>query len=162
MSQMTQQEAIEMFEYRDGVLYWKKHNQAKKYLGKSVGSINKLGYYNTRHKNVNYNVHRIVFLMHHGYLPEVIDHIDGNPSNNKIENLRAATHGLNKCNQVLYKSNTSGVKGVFWDENNKNWKAQINFGGKRRYLGRFKLLSDAEEFVNLARDMLHGEFARVA
>jgi hypothetical protein len=54
MSQMTQQEALETFEYKDGMLYWKKHVQANKYVGKPVGSVCKLGYYNTRHKNVNY------------------------------------------------------------------------------------------------------------
>jgi hypothetical protein len=162
MSQMTQQEALETFEYKDGMLYWKKHVQANKYVGKPVGSVCNLGYYNTRHKNVNYKVHRIIFLMHNGYAPEVIDHIDGNPSNNKIENLREATPSLNKCNQVIYKSNTSGVKGVSWSSEQKRWKTQISFNGKRKYLGTFKVLSDAEEFVNLARDMIHGEFARVA
>ena len=55
-----------------------------------------------------------------------------------------------------------GVKGVSWSSEQKRWKTQISFNGKRKYLGTFKVLSDAEEFVNLARDMIHGEFARVA
>jgi hypothetical protein len=150
------------FEYKDGTLFWKIDRGSNKVKGKPVGSVNGKGYLETKLDGKFIKVHRVVFEMHHGYAPEVIDHIDGNRQNNKIDNLRAATDGENKYNQKIYKSNTSGAKGVMWHEKYKKWRTQINYNGKRKCLGSFDSFDEACEFVALARDMVHGDFARTA
>ena len=120
------------------------------------------GYVFVKIDGQRYSAHRLIFFMAHGYCPEYIDHVDGNGLNNKIENLRPATLSQNKANQKKYSSNTSGVKGVYWCKPKNAWIAQIAYNNKRRTLGKFETKDLAAEFVNLAREMLHGSYARHA
>ena len=83
--------------------------------GDIAGSLNKTNkYYQIRLNYKNYLVHRLIFLYHHNYLPKVIDHIDRNKLNNKIENLREVTHSQNLMNCKSYKNSSSKYKGVTW------------------------------------------------
>ena len=157
---LTKELADSLFYYEDGVLFWKEDRGVNLVKDKPVGNVTKTGYYESKLNKKPFKVHRAIFVMHHGYLPEQIDHIDGDKKNNDIANLRAATPAENKANQVIYKNNTSGVKGVYL-KNNK-WNAQINYAGKRRYLGAFNTIELASEFVDLARSMVHQNFARAA
>lgn len=70
--------------------------------GKKVGWKDKRGYFHVNFRNVTYKLHRIVYKMWHGKDPgnKVIDHRDGNPSNNSITNLRCVTHRDNLKNKV--------------------------------------------------------------
>lgn len=69
--------------------------------------------------------HRIAWALHHGEWPgEFIDHIDGDGTNNRINNLRLATRSVNARNQHLHSSNTSGVCGVTWHQRSSKWQAQ--------------------------------------
>lgn len=157
---MTKELAESLFYYNDGVLYWKKNQGTYPTKDKPVGAVTKAGYFESKINLKPFKVHRVVFLLHYGYLPDVVDHIDGNRQNNNIKNLRAATAGENKCNQKIYKSNTSGVKGVCFNKRTKKWVGQINYNGKRKCLGSFDSIDLAAEFVDLARQMVHKEFAR--
>ena len=159
-NELTQDLLNELFEYRDGVLYWKvsKSNNIK--VGDAAGSLNATGYFYTKINNKRYLNHRIIFLMHHGYLPQFLDHIDGNSVNNSIENLRPATPFENNRNARTRKDNTSGFKGVSWYAPSKKWKARLMINKKEKYLGLFKTLEEAVEAVKKARKELHGEFAR--
>lgn len=153
------QEFLKRFEYRDGELYlrFRKYN---KDINLPAGSYNKRGY---RKVNVNYKtyyVHRIVFLMHHGYLPPILDHIDGNIKNNKIENLREATQSQNQFNRKIDKDSNTGVKGVKWVEKRKQYLAHVRVNYKKHYVGCFKVLEDAEKAVKAFREKHHGKFAR--
>jgi hypothetical protein len=91
-----------------------------------------------------------VFLWHHGWLPEQIDHIDRDPKNNRIENLRPATPYENRMNQGLRKTNKVGVTGVCWHKSSKKWQARKHIAGKRVDLGRFDSLEDAIKAVENA------------
>ena len=146
-----------LFEHRDGKLYNKVRRKMMP-VGAESG-CEKNGYRWVSINKQRYSVHRVIFYMTHGYCSEYIDHIDGNGLNNKPENLRPATLSENKCNQKIYKSNTSGVKGVYWCKPKNTWVAQIGFNNRRRTLGRFKTKELAEEFIDLAREMSHGNFA---
>ena len=150
-AELTQEQLHELFEYRDGDLYWKPSK---------AGTVDGSGYLQTGIQGRYFKNHRLIFLMHHGYLPSLIDHIDGNKLNNKIENLRPATRSQNSFNSMKSKINKSGVKGVSWRENLKKYRARIYANKKTYELGHFEKLEDAERAVMEARLKYHGEFAK--
>jgi hypothetical protein len=153
----------ELFQYKDGLLISKVCRAKNKIkIGDLIGCLMKNGYLKTRIGHKEYLVHRIIFMMHNGYLPEQVDHIDGNPLNNRIENLRAATNQQNSFNSKLSKANTSGVKGVSWINSRKKWEAKVMTSGNTVHLGRFDDIQDAENAVRLYRIEQHGKFARHA
>ena len=108
----------------------------------------------------SYSVHRLVWLMHHGVLPEFLDHINGNKLDNRIENLRPATKSQNNQNKRLYSNNTSGVKGVCWHKRIKKWQVNVRVNGKQKSFGFFDDIELAELVASEARNKLHGQFAR--
>lgn len=145
-------EIEDRFIYKDGLLIDKKTGvKASKINGRyEVVSLN----------GKRWSVHRLVYLLHHGELPDMVDHKDGNPTNNKIENLRAATRAENGQNQKLNIKNTSGCKGVVWVKSHKKWRVDVAFFGKRKSFGYFEDLELADLVATEARDLYHGEFAR--
>jgi hypothetical protein len=148
---LTEQQIVTLFKerfiYKDGNLYWA--NGPKK--NKKAGYINKNGYSTIRityapKKHKLFLLHRVVFALHHNYLPSLVDHIDQNPSNNKIENLRHANKTINSINTGLSVKNKSGVKGVCFNKGKWDVFVHIKEEGKRKKLnlGRFKNLEDAK------------------
>ena len=88
-------------------------------------------------KTYTFRIHRLVYWLHNrewdildSSTNNSIDHIDGNPLNNNIENLRLVTHQQNMFNQTR-------VKGYTWNKERKKWKAQISLNRKRIYIGYF-------------------------
>lgn len=157
---LSQEYLQSLFDYRDGNLYWKKlikQNQVK--VGDIAGTKHPNGYVYIHIKNKNYVAHRLIFMLHHGYLPEFIDHINGIRSDNRIENLRPVTKSQNSLNAKLSKSNTSGVKGVCWDSDTKKWLVQVTINKKQKKIGRYDDLELAELVAIEARDKYHKEFA---
>lgn len=91
-------------------------------------------------KGKYYRAHRIIYRMHHGYIdPElVIDHKDGNPWNNKIENLKLKPHRLNMQNTHMRKNNPTGVTGLIWAHPTPNCTriiATVKVGKKNKKAG---------------------------
>jgi hypothetical protein len=85
-----------------------------------------------------YLEHRAIWLWHHGKWPtNDIDHIDRNPKNNKIENLRDVTTSENGQNRTIPKNNTTGYKGVTRAEKGSRFIASITHHGKRIVIGSF-------------------------
>ena len=126
--------------------------------GNKAGSLRVDGYVQTRLNGKGYLNHRIIFLMHNGYLPPCLDHIDTNRSNNRIENLRPATISQNSYNAGIRKDNKSGVKGVTWHVGTGKWQVTVRRGGVKKYFGIYKTISEAEIVAHKAREQLHGEF----
>ena len=89
-----------------------------------------------------------------------VDHIDGDPLNNRPENLRLATSGQNNHNRRLSERNKSGVKGVIWVERHKRWRGLVVHKGHQHFVGNFTELRAAEAAVIAKRQELHGDFAR--
>jgi hypothetical protein len=82
-----------------------------KYAGTSAGNFNNLGYLRIAIADSLYLAHRLAWLIHHGEpVPSALDHADGDPLNNRIANLRAATPLQNRANSRL--ANATGAKGV--------------------------------------------------
>jgi hypothetical protein len=146
-------------EYKDGNLFWTK-TFGRKIKGKKAGCPNK-GYVMVGLNGKLYSAHRIIFFMHKGFCPQFIDHIDGNRSNNKIENLRPATINENARNSKKPSHNTSGYKGVCWDKNRNKWMAHITINNKFKSLGRFDEIESARLAYANAAKKYFGEFARI-
>lgn len=110
-----------LFSYVDGVLYWRVKPCHRDPIGMKAGYVDPLrGYAMISYQRKRYYAHRIIYLMHNGYLPKEIDHIDGDKTNNRVENLRACTHTQNGQNKPAQSNNKSGVKNVVWSEPRKN------------------------------------------
>lgn len=157
---LNKQKLMDIFEYKDGNLYWKKPTGNRITKGSKVGSIGSNGYLTVKLHGKSYLVHRLIYLYHHGYLPTIIDHKDNNPLNNDIANLREADHATNRQNAKLRKDNKAGVKGVSFDATNKVWQVQVNCNNKAYRVGNFKDLELAELVAVMAREKYHGQFAR--
>jgi hypothetical protein len=149
-----------LFEYRDGKLYWK--NKPSKYsnisLGTEAGSLYNTGYRIIKFSGYRCQTHRLIYFYHYGHIPKIIDHIDSNPLNNKIENLREATSSQNAYNTKINTRNKSGVKGVYFHKKSKKYVAQCTVDGFKKNLGGFTSLEEAENFVKKYRELHHGEF----
>lgn len=95
-----------------------------------------------------YYAHRVAWAIYHRRQPiGQIDHIDGDPTNNRIDNLRCVSLHENQRNKARPSNNKSGVVGVSWHKQNSYWAAQISYRiqGKivREFLGGFHSLEDA-------------------
>ena len=134
----------------------KPNNRAKM---EETGYINKLGYVQIRVDGKRYYAHRLAFFFMNEEIPEMVDHIDGNPSNNSWSNLRAATPAQNTYNRKLSLNNKSGVKGVCWNKSLNKWQAGIKFKGKQLHIGVFETIDAAAEAVRIKRLALHNDFS---
>lgn len=107
--------------------------------GSAMGHIAEDGYIVTRIDGRKYPVHRLAWMYVHGMYPSMmIDHIDGNRSNNRIANLRLATSSDNQKNSKRRSTNKSGCTGVYWNKERKSWMAYIKSHGKLMKLGYFE------------------------
>ena len=89
---------------------------------------------------------------------QVIDHINGNRSDNRRKNLRVCTQQQNLQNRALSSSNKSGVAGVSFDKQRKKWAAEIRFDYKKCFLGRYENIEDATFVRYYAETQLFKEF----
>jgi hypothetical protein len=156
---MTKEEALEKYEYLDGKLYLK-HKSGCKRAGSEVGSLNTNGYLRTGKNKGRKYIHQIVFLMFNGYIPEYVDHIDGNRLNNRIENLREVTQHQNSWNTPGWTNSSSKNKGVSWCKTKKRWRARIVHNGHTVFLGYHKYEESAKLAYAKAEDNLRPEYKR--
>ncbi len=150
-----------LFDYdkETGNLLWKRQSSKVVKVGDIAGTLKSHGYLCVGINYNSYRAHRLIFLMHKGYLPKTIDHINGDKLDNRIENLRAATVGQNQHNRKTNSNNTSGYKGVSWHKACNKWVARITLERKTIHLGYFANAEEAAEVVRAAREELHGSFA---
>jgi hypothetical protein len=134
----------------NGNLIWKerpvKHFRSLKtsrlwnsiYPGTLAGYDNKGRIYVNLNKSL-FPTHRLVWALHHGSWPiNILDHIDGDPSNNAISNLRDVSLRKNAQNARIPKNNSSGYSGLSLDKRRSTWRVQIMANGKMNYFGSFK------------------------
>lgn len=156
---ITQEKLKELVEYKDGQLVAKVKWADKVKVGSTLGGKNSKGYILISIQKKRYYAHRLVFVYHHNSCPAYIDHIDGDKSNNRIENLRAASSNQNNYNVKTPKSNKSGVKNVHWNKKNYNWNVTLSANNKSMYFGSFDDLELAALVAEEARNLYHGEYA---
>ena len=153
---LNQEIVRELFDYDAdvGKLSWKKLTPLREKKGGVVGYKHCMGYQAVSILGEEYLVHRIIWLWNYGYMPEhVIDHIDKDKQNNKLNNLREVTTQCNIRNSKLCKKNTSGVKGVSWYGRDNVWVSYIKVSRGVKSLGRYK------DFVDAVAARLAGEQA---
>ena len=155
---ITQQRLFELFNYKDGNLYWKVNRQHTK-AGSVAGTNRDDGYIVICVDQKRYRAHRLIFMFHNGYYPNEIDHIDGNKSNNKIENLRESNRKLNMMNIGRYSNNTSGYKNVSWNVNCCKWQVRLRLNNRYKSFGYYEDLELADLVAQEARNKYHGEYA---
>jgi hypothetical protein len=156
---ITQEYLNSIFEYKNGSLYWKVSKAKKIRIGDIAGCITNKRYLRTIINGKLYLNHRLIFLMHHGYLPKMIDHINGNSLDNKIENLRECNQQQNNYNQKLNANNLSGIKGVSWHKKQKKWIVQLQVNGKKCFFGYYKDIDYAKFIADSMRYKYHKQYA---
>ena len=129
--------------------------------GAVAGGPGKNGYVYVSCGNRHFLAHRIIWCWMTGEWPsKCIDHINGDPLDNRWENLRLATHSQNLCNSRVRSDNKVGVKGVC--KSGKRYRATITFGGKTRHIGYFSTLEEASKARADYANQYHCEFARAS
>lgn len=148
-----------VLEPKTGIFY-NRRRLGSRAAGHMSGSISSNGYrYLLFSGGQKLLAHRLVWFLTHDVWPKEIDHINGNPDDNRIENLRTATHAENCRNSRRHKDNKSGVKGVCWEQKRGRWAAYICVDGRRHGLGRFRTKEDAASAYREAALEFHGKFA---
>ena len=161
-------------DHEAGTLIWKenvdiptgriRNMRNTRFAGKIAGNVGVNGYREVRLLGRLHKAHRILWEMAHGPIPKGygIDHIDGNPGNNRLLNLRLANQSENNRNTGKPSHNTSGIKGVCFDKIQGKWMARIQHQGRTINLGRFQTKGLAAVARAKAAIRYHGEFARFA
>lgn len=130
------------FKYSEGMLIRTISTSGNALIGSTVGSLQTTcnsTYLRTKLRGKTIMVHRMIYAFHKGTWDfGLIDHIDHNTLNNKIENLRLVSIYENQQNRLKNYNNTSGVTGVVYIKHNKLWVASISIKGKRIFLGSSK------------------------
>lgn len=93
---------------------------------------------------VTYKEHRLVWLYHHGVWPAcALDHLNGDGLDNRLENLRLDTDGVNTRNMAKYSRNTSGYTNVCWYAPTQKWRVRVESKAGRIFGGDFAELDKA-------------------
>lgn len=136
----------------NGVLRWAAR-RGRVGPGERVGGVDREGYRRVRIDNRQYLEHRLVWLWHHGSFPRILDHIDRDRCNNRIENLRLCNESQNAANAGPAIHNTSGYRGVHYEGERDKWVARMRLvvDGKRtrHRIGRYDTAEDAAIAYNL-------------
>jgi len=142
----------ELLRYENGLLFWRRrahHHFPSERSWKTWNTcfadeeaftyVSAQGYREGALFGRSVKAHRLIFKMHHSWAPAVIDHIDRNRLNNRIENLRASSKSENAMNGKTPADNTSGVRGVA--RHRDRWRAYL----KGVHLGTFPTIEEAAE-----------------
>lgn len=128
---------------------------------KCLTSIGNHGYKNGNYIGKTVLAHRIVFLIVNGYLPEYVDHINGDRLDNRPENLREITSSGNIANSKARVGSKSKYLGVGWSSSHGKWVANITNNGKAKYIGIYECERQAAINYNRWAKKLHGKYARL-
>lgn len=157
MVQPTLAELQQLLRYApdEGAFYWLVNNRhPKARIGMRAGRVNALGRAQIGYKKSQLFVHRLVWLFETGQWPTgMIDHIDGNPLNNRFSNLRESNHSLNGQNQRAWRNGK--LIGTSWHKGKSKYIASIKLDGKRVHLGYFETEELAHSAYVAAKRSIH-------
>lgn len=128
-----------------GELTWNKVQEIRPPQRGQLAGTNLKGYRRLRLIGKNYLVHRIIFFLEYGFCPEIVDHINGNKSDNKISNLRAATKRENNLNTYRRRQGKLAGATLVRQKKTNKWSAFIGINGKSKHLGNFFTEKEAHD-----------------
>ena len=146
---MTKENLLHIFKYNKklGKIFWKNPPKCKAFLiGKEAGCYyfaNRRKYRGTRTSRKFYLIHTLIYFIEKGVWVDMLDHIDGNGLNNKIENLRHVNNRQNLSN--TYRHRAGKLVGTSFIRAKKKWMAHISYGNKTKNLGYFKTETEAHQ-----------------
>jgi len=153
---LTQDKLRKYFYYKDGMLF-QRLRRAGVRINNPVGApINSTGYRSFGFFGSSTLLHRAIFLYYKGFLPKIVDHIDQDKTNNRIENLRESTRSGNGANRKKY-SRTREYKGV--ERRGGSYRSRIRKDGKEYHIGSFKTAKEAAIAYDIKAIELHGDFS---
>lgn len=154
--ELTQTRAAKYIRYEPetGNFYWiaDTHSRGPSKIGEKAGCFHGRGYVRIVILGHKMYAHRLAWLLTHGHVPREIDHINGNPSDNRLRNLREVTRTQNNANR-------DGVRGYY--ESRGKFHAKIESNGVSHYLGSFEDENEAQAAYHVAANKLFGEFAKI-
>lgn len=142
-----------------GNLFWLKETRGSR-PNTLAGALDKsTGYTRIMFQGIKYGASRIAWkLYYEEEPPNFIDHINGKRADNRIENLREATNAENVFAGKLRSDNTTGIKGIQqWTKG--RYRAIINMDGKRKHIGIFDTIEEAQTAYQQLAQQIYGEFA---
>jgi hypothetical protein len=149
------------YDLNTGLFRWRTPPRGRQPADGIAGTISH-GYRVISIDGVIYRCNRLAWLYVKGEpVPPQVDHRNLDTLDNGIENLRDATHSQNHANARPQRNNTSGFKGVSWNEPRRKWVAHIKVNGIQRNLGGFPTKEEASAAYEAAAIAAWGEFARV-
>ena len=151
-------ERLLQYDPETGIFVWIVSKGAAK-AGSVAGTVANRGYVRLRINRREFLAQRIAWLLATGHMPTgEIDHINGDRADNRLSNLRPATHAENGFNRGRNANNTSGFKGVH--RNGEKFSVVVCRAGKHYYFGVFDVAEDAHAAYCEAFRQVHGEFGR--
>lgn len=159
---ITQGRLREVLEYDSltGLFIWIKRTGSRSTPGRIAGNADTSGHIQIMIDKKLFFAHRLAFLYMNGALPpddRCVDHINGNPKDNRWDNLRIVTQFINQQNRHKpRKGAKSNLIGANWREDRKCWRSEIRINGQRINLGRFETAELAHEAYMKARSQFSG------
>lgn len=151
-------EARLLFAYDDqtGHLYWRDRRGPVK-AGARAGRVDKRGYWSVGYLGGHYALHRLAWLIYYGVNPgPVVDHINRDPGDNRIANLRDVDHATNAQNRLdARKDSSHGCIGAVYCKKDRAWFAKIEARGKRYHLGSYATAEEASAAYMRAKQTHH-------
>ena len=157
---IDQQDLWDLLLYRPdtGMFVWKKKRRGIK-TNVPLGTDNGFGYLRITVLGKSYYAHRLAWFYMEGEWPDQVDHINGNKSDNRWENLRNVNVQQNAQNKLKAQKNSdSKILGVSWHKKAKKWQAHICVYKERKYLGLFKHINEAQEAYLKEKERIDYEF----
>ena len=143
-----------------GKFVWLVKRNNRTPAGLAAGCDRGDGYFRIKVDDRRYPSHWLAWFYVHGQWPkEFLDHINGNPSDNRLVNLREATRAQNAQNVGVKANNKCGHRGVSWNKPARKWIAHIRLNGKSKHLGCFDCVEEAAAAYKTAAAEMFGEYS---
>lgn len=139
-----------------GVFTWRQRFGKRGIPGRKAGTVDFSGYVVVTINGKRLKAHRLAWLVMTGEWPAVaVDHINGDRTDNRFENLREANWSENQHNRRLQRNNKSGYHGVSWDSCAGKWRAGIRANGRGVNLGSYDTPQEAHAAYLRAKAAMH-------